>query len=594
MRSGKLDPIEQRSWAAAALALLLLAAAAAPVQAFCGFYVTGADAKLYANATMVVLMRDGTRTVLSMQNNYQGPPEQFALVIPVPAVLQKDQVKVLPKDVFQRVDTLGAPRLVEYWEQDPCFVPRAADNAFATAAAAPGAAAAAGSGASAPVRVEAQFAVGEYDVVILSADDSSALDGWLRQNKYNIPEGAQPVLQPYVAAGMKFFVAKVDPARVTFSGNQAALSPLRFHYDSQEFSLPVRLGLLNSQGSQDLIVNILATQRYELANYPNVTVPTNIRVQNDVRSDFASFYEALFSKVIDKNPKSVVTEYAWASNTCDPCPGPTLTPTDLTTLGADVLQNAQSGAAGTPGSSPAIQPVNPAVYNMTLTRLHARYGKESLGEDLVFKVAPGITGGRGMPDTQGLLDPTTQVTGYNNFQGRYVILHPWESPISCQSPRRGLWGGPGGSGSSPAKAPTNNALLGAAPMAGDLPALLAESLPALDVKASSPLEPLGVVKPTPAANGGAGGKGGSAATTTAAAGSKSTPPFNPNTPAVKPVARAAGSGAATSENKVTESTRSSGGCSVSAAGSGKPAGSWWLVLAGCGLLARRSGRRARG
>jgi hypothetical protein len=103
-----------------ALAAVLTLGLAEHAAAFCGFYVTGADTNLYANATMVVLMRDGTRTVLSMQNNYQGPPNAFALVIPVPMVLQKENVKVLPKDVFQHVDSLSAPRLVEYWEVDPC------------------------------------------------------------------------------------------------------------------------------------------------------------------------------------------------------------------------------------------------------------------------------------------------------------------------------------------------------------------------------------------------------------------------------------------------------------------------------------------
>ena len=89
--------------------------------AFCGFYVSGADAKMWNDATQVALMRDGTRTVLSMQNDYKGPPEDFALVIPVPVVLQKENVKTLAKDVFERLDTLTAPRLVEYWEQDPCM-----------------------------------------------------------------------------------------------------------------------------------------------------------------------------------------------------------------------------------------------------------------------------------------------------------------------------------------------------------------------------------------------------------------------------------------------------------------------------------------
>ena len=57
-------------------------------EAFCGFYISGADAKLFNNATQVVLMREGTRTVLSMQNNYEGPPEKFAMVVPVPVVLR--------------------------------------------------------------------------------------------------------------------------------------------------------------------------------------------------------------------------------------------------------------------------------------------------------------------------------------------------------------------------------------------------------------------------------------------------------------------------------------------------------------------------
>src|SRR6187200_2490553 len=103
-------------------AIVALAGVLAPTDAdaFCGFYVSGADAKLFNNATQVVLMREGTRTVLSMQNNYQGPPENFAMVVPVPVVLQKENVKTLPPDVFDHIDQLAAPRLVEYWEQDPC------------------------------------------------------------------------------------------------------------------------------------------------------------------------------------------------------------------------------------------------------------------------------------------------------------------------------------------------------------------------------------------------------------------------------------------------------------------------------------------
>ena len=69
------------------LLIASLTVASVAAHAFCGFYVAGGGAELFNNATQVVLMREGTRTVLSMQNTYQGPPEDFAMVIPVPVVL---------------------------------------------------------------------------------------------------------------------------------------------------------------------------------------------------------------------------------------------------------------------------------------------------------------------------------------------------------------------------------------------------------------------------------------------------------------------------------------------------------------------------
>jgi MYXO-CTERM domain-containing protein len=413
-------------------------------EAFCGFYVAGADAKLYNNATMVVLMRDGTRTVLSMANNYQGPPQDFAMVIPVPVVLGEDDVKVLPAEIFDRVDKLAAPRLVEYWEQDPCMpihyrsgVPGGAVNYGAVP-----------EGAGPPsanfgVTIEAQFEVGEYEVVILSAKESTGLDNWLRQEKYNIPAGAQPLLEPYVQNGSKFFVAKVNADKVKFDAQgMAKLSPLRFHYDSPEFALPVRLGLINSQGAQDLLIHILARSvRYELANYDNVAIPTNIDVKDEVRDRFGQFYASLFDHTLNNNPKAVITEYSWAAGSCDPCPEPALTLAELVTLGVDVLPTYEQAFA---------QQAVPSDYEWSipnefvLTRLHARYDQRSLGEDLVFQAAPAIVGGREFMQQDGQLErgAIEEQGGYNNFQARYIIRHPWEGPIECESPQRGVWGGP--------------------------------------------------------------------------------------------------------------------------------------------------------
>jgi MYXO-CTERM domain-containing protein len=403
------------------------------ILAFCGFYVGGAGAKMFNNATEVVLMRHGTTTVLSMQNNYQGPPDHFAMVVPVPVVIRENQVKTLPREVFDKVDTLGAPRLVEYWEHDPC-TPDYDDDGLPPAEAMDAADGekieVAGAAAEYHVKVEAKFSVGEYDIEVLSAEQSTGLDRWLRDHHYTIPAGAEPLLRPYVEQGTKWFVAKVDPKKVHFDNGMATLSPLRFSYDSADFTLPIRLGLANSAGTQDLIVNILAPNtRYEVANYPNITIPTNIPVKDDVRTHFGEFYAALFDHALAKAPGAVVTEYAWDSGSCDPCPGPTLDGNDLMTLGADVLGSNYKDVQSS---------------EFTLTRLHARYGKE-VGSDLVFRAVQPLEGGRGIPAENGAMDEQVHTnTGTNDFQGRYVILHPWDGAIACASPQRGRWGGPPG------------------------------------------------------------------------------------------------------------------------------------------------------
>ena len=442
-------------------------------QAFCGFYVAGGESSLFNDATQAVLMRSGQRTVLSMQNNYQGPPENFAMVVPVPTVLQQENVQTLSAELFAKIDTLSAPRLVEYWEMDPCETRYYDDDMDAV----PESGAVDEASGGGTVTVEAEFAVGEYDIVILSTNDSTALEGWLTDNEYSIPEGAGPYLEPYVQSGMYFFVARVNAEEVTMNEGNVVLSPLRFYYDSSEFSLPVRLGLINSQGDQDLIVYTLGLgQRYEVANRTNVTIPTNIEVVDAVRNDFGSFYRTLFDETVALHPGAAVTEYSWDASTCDPCPGPTLNGEDLATLGADVMD---------------VDPWS----NWTLTRMHMRYNSDTLGDDLVFSEAVPIVGGRERYNGEALEVGSTPAS-YNNFQGRYIIRHAWAEPVTCGDPVYGRWGGPNGDDNpgqpEGATSPNTGGDSSAASESGgdttlpsdDIADLVAQDVPEINVEAS--------------------------------------------------------------------------------------------------------------
>ncbi|MCB9527929.1 MAG: DUF2330 domain-containing protein [Myxococcales bacterium] len=437
---------------------LALALPPASASAFCGFFVSGADAALYNDASQVVLMRQGERTVMTMSNTYQGPPEDFAMVVPVPVVLQEEQVRTLPHGVFDKIDQLSAPRLVEYWEQDPCYVPPPPVLYSMRSSARPSMAPT--KRAPVPddlgVTVEAQFTVGEYQIVILSAEEANGLDTWLRRNDYKIPDGAPKALAPYIAEGMKFFVAKVDIQKVKRDkDNRAILSPLRFDFEAKQLRLPVRLGLLNAKGKQDLIVYILHPEsRYEVANYKNVFIPSNLEVEDEVRTGFGAFYTALFDETLKRaGGGAVVTEYAWQTTSCDPCPVPPLQPEDMLTLGGDVLGTGGApgkiapGPAGRPDRS---QPFFGSFSPWTLTRLHTRYDKDTLSEDLVFVPAGPVTGGRGNAGLSQEPPGGVEKASVNNFQGRYIIRHYWTGKVACDDPQYGRWGGPPNGGQPPA------------------------------------------------------------------------------------------------------------------------------------------------
>ena len=128
------------------------------------------------------------------------------------------------------------------------------------------------------VTVEASYDVGEYEVSILSATESAGLTNWLNDNGYKVPAAADGILGSYIKQSMRFFVAKVNLDRMQLLGN-GYLRPLQVRYETAKFMLPLRLGTVNAQGAQDLIVYTLTRNgRVETANSRTVKLPSNVDV----------------------------------------------------------------------------------------------------------------------------------------------------------------------------------------------------------------------------------------------------------------------------------------------------------------------------
>ena len=402
--------------------LACLLALAADARAFCGFYVAKADTKIFNHASKVVLVRKDDKTVLTMVNDFEGDAKDFAVVVPVPTFLEEGQIHVGNQATVEHLDAYSAPRLVEYWDSDPCMMMKAMSRSMA-APSAPAGGIADKDTASLGVKIEAQYTVGEYDIVILSAEQSDGLQTWLTDNGYKIPPGASEVLGGYIKQKMHFFVAKVNLEEKAKSGFNF-LRPIQVAYESPKFMLPIRLGMVNANGPQELFVFALTeTGRIETTNYRTVKLPTGMDVPLYVKDVFADFYRAMFDQQVKSNDmKAVFEEYAWDMGWCDPCAAEPLSADELRSLGVFWQDDAGGPETGV-GGRRVIRPVRPrppmqggGAQNVFVTRLHLRYDNAHFPEDLVFQE----TGDR------------------TNFQGRYVLRHPWTGEAKCEAAKQYL------------------------------------------------------------------------------------------------------------------------------------------------------------
>ena len=393
------------------LILLSLSLSLAPdALAFCGFYVAQGDAKIYNQSSKVVIARDGDRTVMTMASDFQGDPKEFAVVIPVPVVLKKEQVHVADPGIVDRLHDYSVPRMVEYWDKNPCpsnVVDVRGDVKMSARMKDSSTKQIVSYESLGSVRIEAQYKVDEYNILILSADEGRALDKWLRAQGYRIPEGGERVLQSYIRQGMYFFVAKVDLNEQKRLG-YTFLRPIQVAYESPKFMLPIRLGMVNAQGPQEMFVFTLTRAgRVESTNYRTVRVPTDLDIPEFVKPEFPDFYRKVFDRQLERERKTAIfLEYCWNivpnQPSCDPCTAPYLRPEELRTLGAFWIS-----AQGEPVSA-------------VLTRLHLRYDRAHFPEDLQFQVT----------------------ADRENYQARYVLHHPYRGTDECpelKAYHRSLW-----------------------------------------------------------------------------------------------------------------------------------------------------------
>lgn len=415
-------------------------AAPGEAAAFCGTYVGGSGATLLNHTATVVMARQGTSTTLTLAMDYEGDASQFALLLPVPEVLTAEDVVTVDPALINKVAQYATPRMVSYTCDDVVPVTEVGVPACGFAMGCGGAADQGvgivgyeldGAPLESSVEVEASFSVANYEIVVLSAEESADLQGWLGANGYAIPAGGETVLQEYIDGGAFFLAAKVTLDALEEGGQW--LPPLQFSYESAAFSLPIRIGTISSPGEQEVVIYTITDSSAGaagIANYPQVTVEDECMPLDG--DDLAEVYPAALTEALG-GEAGWVREHAWSlSQQCDPCTAPAeFTVEEMTALGYD-------------GAS-----VDHYGYNLGyLTALRVRYTPAQATQDLTL-YTEGISDGYDTGYSYGTASRPEQ-TRYIKYTPEMEAFFPIcgegfvEDPATCWDEEEGGCSASGG------------------------------------------------------------------------------------------------------------------------------------------------------
>ena len=195
------------------------------------------------------------------------------------------------------------------------------------------------------------------------------------------------------------------------------LRPIQIRFSSPKFMLPIRLGMANADGDQDMIVYAFTKKgRIESTNYRTVSLPTGKNIPLFVQNNFGNFYANLFQNQWSKEGKAIaMLEYAWDVSPknyvkCDPCVATAPSTQDLVQAGVWWINRDWNDYSDVDDEEDDYSD------NVYFTRLHVRYNRNKFPQDLVFQVTPNT----------------------ENFQARYIITHPATGDFTCEAGKKYL------------------------------------------------------------------------------------------------------------------------------------------------------------
>ncbi len=373
-------------------------------EAGCGAWAAPPGTPVLTSASQVIIAKNTDRLAITMAVDAVAAPTDFALIVPVPAVLTAQDVSVVSNELFARFDAFTAPRIGTL--DCESFFGQSADTGSDTGGSE-------GTEASDSVTIASTFVVGSYEFFVLDATDAGGLVAWLDVEGFVIPEASEPVVQEYLDAGQYMLAARVRLDSLPDT-EPIWLEPIQLRYAAtgDSFVLPIRLGATVSPGEQDLVVYVLTDtpdSRVAISNMDETAVTSGCMVPDE---DFAAFYDGQLAAAFETG--TWLVEHAgdtfWSASVFESAPP---------------LTSEELASAGSDAASPF------------LTRLHLRYTPAEATQDVVI-----YPSGLYEPQSTWFLTYTEELDGLYPVCGEGIVGdHDCSEPVE-DTAEPGVWGDP--------------------------------------------------------------------------------------------------------------------------------------------------------
>jgi hypothetical protein len=181
-----------------------------------------------------------------------------------------------------------------------------------------------GGGSARPgVNLLESFAVGGYEVSVLSAEDSNNMQLWLEDNGYQVREDASLILQEYIDQGWYFTAVKVAKVQMDEAGGDGTgadapespvrLEPLKLTFTTNQLIFPMNISAVSSRKSEptEILLYVIAPHRMKVTSYETVEMT---RVTDSIfgsTQEFRDTYNQEFDRLLSTHEDGVfIVEYA--------------------------------------------------------------------------------------------------------------------------------------------------------------------------------------------------------------------------------------------------------------------------------------------